>query len=187
MKNKFPIKSATLHLPSREIQTNNKYFNNCNCTICNACELFEHNKFSCDYICKIWGGTSWQMWIAWLHLQMSNYLKKFTENTAFGTTELYRCHQFFQYFIFYQLWIVDLKHVWNSNGTWIGNRRRFNAVLSRIRKPLRSLTSPLHQRDLSVTFIRTHSLYIRNNSKLSIYVTESSGDRTTSMPKSVLH
>ena len=30
------------------------------------------------------------MLIAWLHSQMSNYLKKFTENTAFGTTELYR-------------------------------------------------------------------------------------------------
>ena len=26
MKNKFPIKSATHHLPSREIQTINKYF-----------------------------------------------------------------------------------------------------------------------------------------------------------------
>ena len=28
MKNKFPIKSATFHLPSREIQTKNKYLMN---------------------------------------------------------------------------------------------------------------------------------------------------------------
>ena len=32
MKNKFPIKSASFHLPSREIQANNKYFINFNCT-----------------------------------------------------------------------------------------------------------------------------------------------------------
>ena len=37
--------------------------------------------------------------------------------------------------------------------SWIGNRRRFNAVLSRIRIPLRSLTSPHHLRDLSVTYM----------------------------------
>ena len=44
MKNKFPIKSATFYLPSREIQTNNKYCMNCNSTICYACQLFEHRK-----------------------------------------------------------------------------------------------------------------------------------------------
>ena len=30
MKNKFPIKSVTFHLPSKEIKTNNKYFMNFN-------------------------------------------------------------------------------------------------------------------------------------------------------------
>ena len=53
MKNKFPIKLANCHLPSEEIQTNNKYFMNFNCKIFNACELFEHSKYSCDYICNI--------------------------------------------------------------------------------------------------------------------------------------
>ena len=49
---------------------------NFNCTICNACQLFEHSKYSCDCFCKIWESTPWQIWIAWLHSQMSNYLKK---------------------------------------------------------------------------------------------------------------
>ena len=88
MKNKFPIKSATFHLPSREKQANNKYFMNFICTICNACEFFEDSKYSYDYICEILEGTSWKIWIAWLHSQMSNYLTKFTENSAFGSTEL---------------------------------------------------------------------------------------------------
>ena len=52
--NKISIKSATFHLLSREIQPRNKYIMNFNCTISNACELFEHSKFSCDYISKIW-------------------------------------------------------------------------------------------------------------------------------------
>ena len=44
---------------------NNKCYMNFNCTICNACKVFEHSKFSCDYICKIWEGTPWPIWIAW--------------------------------------------------------------------------------------------------------------------------
>ena len=45
MENKFPIKSATYNLPSREIPTNNKYFMNFNCTIYNACKLFSTANF----------------------------------------------------------------------------------------------------------------------------------------------
>ena len=63
----------TFYLTSREIQTNDKYFKNFNCTICNACQLFEYSKYSCDCFWK-------RCHIIW----------KIPENTAFGITELYR-------------------------------------------------------------------------------------------------
>ena len=76
MKNKFPIKSATFHLPSRETQTNNKCFRNFNCTICNACPFWSTPNFLVIIFVKIWHGTPWQILIAWSHPQMSNYLNK---------------------------------------------------------------------------------------------------------------
>ena len=53
MRNKFTMKPETFHLPSREIQTNSKYFINFNCTICNAPQLFENSKFSNDHHSRI--------------------------------------------------------------------------------------------------------------------------------------
>ena len=47
MKNKFPIKSSSFHLPSREKQTNKKYFMNFNCTICNASERIKESSKHC--------------------------------------------------------------------------------------------------------------------------------------------
>ena len=76
------MKPTTFPLPSQEIQTNDKYCINYNCTICNACYLFKHSNF-CDCFCKIREGTPQsygavldKIKIAWLHPQMSNYFKK---------------------------------------------------------------------------------------------------------------
>ena len=39
---------------------------------------------------QIWESSPWQIWIAWLHSQISNYFEKFTWNNEFSFTDLCR-------------------------------------------------------------------------------------------------
>ena len=47
----------SLHRKQCRRKVDKKYVMNFYCTMSNACELFEHSKFSCDYICEILEGT----------------------------------------------------------------------------------------------------------------------------------
>ena len=128
---KFRENSSSLatHMPTcfGHAKSFSRWNSSCNYCVISVTRSLKNSKISREKgslnLSALLSVKAWDFFGRFINALLKAFLGRVQMNLYCGTTvvscrscskfilQLYLCHQFLQYFILYQLWIVDLKHV----------------------------------------------------------------------------